>query len=435
MPGKATGKVMEDRVWERRRNGTWYRFERKRVWRDGRAVTTGKRLLGKADERGGEPRPTRPRRRPGAKGGEAAAGAVEATRTHTGMCDILEFVGRDSGIDEDLRSVADGSTADRLISLARYLVATDGQTFPGIEEWQPAHPVPHRHPITEDACGDLFREVGTDESLARGLFLARVAREEDLALVVAFDSTTIDSETQNPEARDGTGRSHTGNGTTRPLVLYSMTSRKPLAYARQPGNVPDVISQDIATRRLQAPAGKGITLVTDVGFASEASLGAIPRAGQHVPAKAEVGRGWVREQVDAHLGELSDVGNIMDCDVPAKGVTVTLAREFPFVRVCASRKKGLGAGDTDHVRRRACLHIYYDQARKEERDRAFWLEVMGVRRLVEEGTPLDGRGGRIRDRYLDVRTRGGKVTATLRKDAATKACRLNGVFALVSDRI
>ena len=446
MPGKATGQVMGDRVWERQRNGTWYCFERSRVWRDGRVVTTGKRLLGKADERGGELRPTRPKRRAAPKGGEAPTPAkddggeearkgVEATRTHTGMCDILEFVGSDSGIDEDLRSAADGPTADKLISLARYLVATDGQTFPGIEEWQLTHPVPYGHPITEDVYGDLFREVGTDESLVQGFFRARVEREDDLALLVACDSTTVDSETKNPEASDGTGKSHTGKRTVKLLVLYSMTSRRPLAYAKQPGNVPDVISVDNALKQLQALTDKKITLVTDVGYASEAGLGAILHAGQHVLTRVKVGWKWVREQVDAHLDGLGDVTNIMDCDVLTKGVTVTLTRELPFKRVYASKAKGLRAGDTDHVRRRVHLHLYYDQARKEEQDRAFWLELMDVRRLVEEGTPLDERAEGIRDRYLKVIRRGKSTKVEVRKEAASEACRLNGVFALATDNI
>ena len=432
MARPVTGKVMEDRVWVRQRNGTWYCYERKRVWRDGRTVELERHLVGKADERGGELRPTRPKRPPRAKGEERAR-EVEATRLHTGMCDILDFVGRDSGIDEDLRSATDAPTADKLISLARYLVATDGASFPGIEEWQLTHPTPYAHPITEDVYLDLLREVGTDESVAQGLFAARIAREPDLALLVAYDSTTMDSETRNPEARDGTGKSHSGRRAVKLLALYSMRTRRPLAYAKQPGNVPDVISEEVAIKQLRALGARKVALVTDVGFASEANIGELLHSDSHFLTKVKTGWRWVREQIGPHMDDLRDVTSIMACDVLTKGVTVALTREFPFTRVYGSKAKGLAAGDTDHVRRRVYLHIYYDQARKEAEDRAFWKELMEVKGLVEAGEPLDAEGERVRDAYLDVKVRGKRVTAEVRKEAASAACRYNGVFALVSD--
>ena len=427
-----TGKVMEDRVWVRQRNGTWYCYERRRVWRDGKTVELSRTLLGKADERGGELRPTRPKRPP-RKERERAGSGVEATRRHVGMCEILDFIGRDSGIDEDLRSVTDRPTADKLLSLARYLVGTDGCTFPGIEEWQLTHPTPYAHPITEGVYLDLFREVGRDETLIQGFFKARVDRETDDVLLVAYDSTTVDSETRNPEARDGMSKSHTGRRAVKLLVLYSMLRRSPLAYAKQPGNVPDVISQDNAIKQLKALTDKKIVFVTDVGFASEANLGAILHSGNHVLTKAEVGWKWVREQVDAHLAELTDITNLLPCDFVTKGVTVTLTRDFPFKRVHGSRKRGLKAGDTDHVRRRVHLHIYYDPRRKDELDAAFMAELTRVKTLVEKGEPLNDASARMRDLYLRVKRRGRRTTVEIRKDEVIAANSLNGVFALVSD--
>jgi hypothetical protein len=141
MPRKATGKVMVDKIWVEQKNGTWYCYERRRVWEDGQTKTIGKRLIGKSDERGGELRPTRPKRPPKPEGeGVGEAPEVTASREHTGMCDILEFIGSDSGIDEDLLAVTDEATAKKLISVSRFLVGTDGATLPSIEEWQNTHP-------------------------------------------------------------------------------------------------------------------------------------------------------------------------------------------------------------------------------------------------------------------------------------------------------
>ena len=433
MARPVTGKVMEDRLWVRQANGTWYCYERRRVWEDGKARTVSKKLVGKADERGGPLRPTRPKRKPAQRGEGAQAPAVEATRTHTGMCDILAFIGSESGIDEDLRSVADGPTADKLISLARYLVATDGDSLPGIEEWQLTHPVPYKHPITEDACGDLLGEVGRDESLMQGFFAARIAREGDGPLYVALDSTTVDSETRNPEARDGTGKNHNGKRTTRVLTLYSMGSRKPLAYAKRPGNVPDSLSIENAVEQLKVLTDKDIAVVTDGGLASEPNLGAILRSKFHSLTRVKLSLKWVKAEIDSRLERLREVNRIMPSNRGTKGLTVTPAREFPYKRVYGSKGKGPEAGDTDHLGRRVYLHIYYDSARRDREEQEFLDDVWDVKEKIEKGVPLDRHAETVRDRYLNVRRRGERAAITVREDKTTEACRYFGMFALVSD--
>lgn len=48
------------------------------------------------------------------------------------MMDIIEHIGSVSSIDEALYSFTDTGTAQKIISLARYLLATNGQSLPGI---------------------------------------------------------------------------------------------------------------------------------------------------------------------------------------------------------------------------------------------------------------------------------------------------------------
>ncbi len=66
--------------------------------------------------------PTRPKKR---KGDRIVAGAG---RRHTGLTDILEWVGKASGIDQDvLSSFSDGDAA-KVLSVARYWIALDSLT-------------------------------------------------------------------------------------------------------------------------------------------------------------------------------------------------------------------------------------------------------------------------------------------------------------------
>ena len=436
MPRKATGKVMEDRVWARQKNGTWYCYARKRIWRDGKTVELEKKLIGKADERGGELRPTRAKRKPGADRTDAldAGPAVAATPADAGidMCDLLEFVGSASGIDYDLSAVTDAPTADRLASLARYLAATDGAEPYGIEEWQLTHPVPCRRAFTADDCAALLREVGTDEFLVQGFFAARIAREEDPRTLVAYDAT----DTRAEGLPDKTYADHVAAPGSGPLVLFSLSSKRPLAYAHRPEHVPDAISWDQALARFEALGAKDVTLAP--GRIPEDALGAILRTGRHVLVEASVEWAWVREQVEAYLHDLRSSGNVLDFDVLTRAVTLSLSLDLSRLGSAgapADEGTGAAAGRTGRLERQAYLHVYFDQVLKEEQDREFWLELKDVEALVSAGVPLDGHAAGLRDAFLDVRGRGRRVTVTWRKDAVSEACRLNGVFALVSDSL
>ena len=180
--------------------------------------------------------PTRPKKRKGERS------VISAVRQHTGLTDILEWVGEASGIDNDVQfSFAKGDAA-KILSVARYWIGTSGNTLPRLESWQIMHPLPYQEPISEDVYGNLFRDIGRNEDSVQRYFSSRAGRLEKLP-VLAFDSTTISTYSENQsEARQGFNKDGDGLNTIKLLTLYSVKGREPPAFAKQPGNVPDVIS-------------------------------------------------------------------------------------------------------------------------------------------------------------------------------------------------
>ncbi len=144
---------------------------------------------------------------------------------HVGMMDIIQHIGSVSGIDDAVYVSTDTATAQKIISLARYLLATNGQTLPGIQTWQFNHPLPYARGISEDVYHDLFVNIGFDESLQQNFFRERCSMlgEHD---AIAYDSSTIStySERQN-EARYGYNKAEDGLRTITLLTLYSIESR------------------------------------------------------------------------------------------------------------------------------------------------------------------------------------------------------------------
>ena len=71
--------------------------------------------------------------------------------------------------------------------------------------------------------------------------------------LLAYDSTTFSTYSgQIPEARYGFNKAHDGMATVKLLALYCAETRQPVAFAKQPGNQPDVITIGNTLKQLSA---------------------------------------------------------------------------------------------------------------------------------------------------------------------------------------
>ena len=184
---------------QKQKNGDVYILERMTRYDQAtkRTVTVGQRLIGKIVAGTTEIVPTRAKRPNGfAKG--------SASRRHTGLTDILEHIGSDSGIDADVRAAfPDGGAADKMLTIARYWLATGGQTLPRLATWQAMHPTPYAYTMSEDVVSDLFKDIGMNEDGIQRYFQARAKRLGD-SPTIAYDSTTVSTYSGNQhEARQG----------------------------------------------------------------------------------------------------------------------------------------------------------------------------------------------------------------------------------------
>ena len=93
-----TGKTHVGERREKRPNGDIYVYERITAYdeKTRRTCTVSQKLKGKIKSGTQEIVSTRPKKRKGKRG------LVDATRQHTGLTDILEWVGKVSGIDNDV---------------------------------------------------------------------------------------------------------------------------------------------------------------------------------------------------------------------------------------------------------------------------------------------------------------------------------------------
>lgn len=182
------------------------------------------------------------------------------------------MVGKHSGLDAAVRAAyPDGGIADKILSIARYLVATGGDTIHNIDVWQYDHDLPYEFGMSEDVCYDLFESLGYDSTGEQRLFERLSAIGGPDQQVMAFDSTTVSTYADGlkPMARQGYNKDGDGLDTFKLLSFFSLTNQLPVMMDLQPGNILDVVSVLNAIKRLKTYGlMKKPELVLDNGFFS-----------------------------------------------------------------------------------------------------------------------------------------------------------------------
>ena len=166
MPAKPSGEIKTKIIHQPQKNGDIYVLERKTIYDPDKKYNKvlSSKLIGKIPKGEKDPVPTRSKKGKATKS-DRKTEIVSAKCMQVGMKDIIDHIGKVSGIDDAVYSSTDIDTAQKIISLARYLLATNGQSLPGIQNWQFNHPLPYEDGISEDVYHNLFVQVGMDESL------------------------------------------------------------------------------------------------------------------------------------------------------------------------------------------------------------------------------------------------------------------------------
>lgn len=161
-----------------------------------------------------------------------------------------------------------------MISLDRYLLATNGQSLAGIQTWQFSNPLPYKEGLSENVYHDLFEQIERDESLQQNFFINRAAGIKDkavLLLMIQLPSQHI----QTIFLMYDIGLIKLlidGLPTIKVLTLYSIETRQPIAFTKRPGNLPDVVTIESALKQLAILGLVNSEIVTDNGYYYEQNL-------------------------------------------------------------------------------------------------------------------------------------------------------------------
>jgi len=449
MSKKASGEVKTRIIHNQQKNGDIYVLERKTLYdpekKYNKVLST--KLLSKIPKGTEIPVPTRPKRNKKSNYHQnipnsalqnvvSTGDKVLASRKRIGMMNIIDHIGKVSGIDDALYASTDVGTAQKIISLARYLLATDGQSLPGIATWQYNHPLPYREGLSEEVYHRLFKEVGLDESLQQSFFKSRCDVLKGGA-GIAYDSTTISTYSENQlEARYGFNKASDGLKTVKYLALYSLENRQPIAFTKQSGDLPDVLTIGNALSQLLALGVSGAEIITDNGYYSEQNISEMYQAHFDFITLAKTGLKWIKSEIDAHYNDMDKLSSVCPYDPTTHGITVILMRDFIKVRKYANKKSRAEQGDEEIFSRRVYLHIFFNATRKVDEDQSFERDLLSLKKKLEEGTSIDDLNDAARKKvkkYFIIRTWGKKTVINFNEKACAQAKKYHGCFTLVSN--
>lgn len=417
---------------ETRKDGTKYIYERTTIYdpQTKKIKVLGCKLIGKILKGSNEIIKTRPKKSAAPK----PVAPVKVARSHVGASEILDFVGKQSGIDTCILRSLPQAEALKAISLARYLAACDRKTLPGIETWQLNHQIPYLEPLTERVYGTLFEQLGRNESWIQNYF-RHIASTLEKEPALALDSTTFSTYSTNlKEARYGFNKDADGLPTIKFVTLYSVKNRLPIAYCKQPGNIPDVISIQTALKQLSVLGVTKPLIVTDNGYYSMGNMVEFLDSNMKFLTLASRSATWLRDIVEEALAELDNLDNICPYDTQVKGKTVSKMQEFSRLRhrSTASAK----AGETQKFSRRIYVHILRNSEIQTCKTRALEEELTALRSTVLSGEELSESAAKKVEKYLILsrQGRGGKLTVKFNQEAFNETAKFFGLFVLVSNK-
>lgn len=438
MPSKPSGEIKVRTIKSKQKNGDIYILERRTIYdtekKYNKVLST--KLISKIPKGSELPVHTRPKKE-SRKSVPEKAKDLSAVRKHIGMMDIIDHIGNISGIDAAIYTAADKGTAQKILSIARYLLATNGQSLPGIQTWQYNHPLPYEDGISEDIYHNLFVKIGRDETLQQSFFASRL-KNIDEKDAIAYDSTTISTYSNKQiEARYGYNKAGDGLKSIKLLTLYSIDKRQPIAFTKQSGNLADVVTIANAVKQLSALGVKTTEIVTDNGYYSEQNLSELFQAGFDFITLVKTNLKWVKPEIDKHIEEFKGISSVCPFDTNIHGISVKLTHDFKKVRKYANCKKGIQKGDTETFCRRIYLNIYFNAARQAEDKAAFEQDLLELKQLIEAGTAIEELSERAQhkvSKYLLIKKYAGKLHISFNNKACEEAYKYHGYFALVSNK-
>lgn len=346
-----------------KRSGITYVYESNSYWdKEKQQPRSHRTLIGKIDKVSGEMIPT------DGRGKKRIANAFEmktkpkqgpvpiviTERHFYGATYLLDQIGKDTGVTEDLKSCFP-EDYKKILSIAYFLILEDDNPLSRFSKWNRLHHHPYGKDIPSQRSSELFQSI-TEESKMRFFRLQGKRRIEKEYW--AYDTTSISSYSEHlKQVKYGKNKDDEPLAQINIALLFGEASGLPFYFRKIAGNIPDVKTINELIRELDVLGYSNIKLVMDRGFYSAKNINGLYK--EHY--KFVVGASTSLSYAKAYIKELGDsmqsytrYNEQYEIYVASKTISWDYTQERPY------------KGDTITGDKRMYLHLFYNPEKAAE---------------------------------------------------------------------
>lgn len=370
--------------------------------------------------------------------------STTASRRNTGAAEILDWAVSQSKLSEALYKAYDKTTAEKILSVAYFMVQT-GDTTKKIDDWMLMHDVPYREGLSADSCYDLFEQLGHDESGMQTLFRV-LGNLTEKGPVLAFDSTTVSTYSESglkETVRQGYNKAGDGLDTFKLLSFFSLNNELPISFEIQPGNLPDISSVINSLTRIESYGLKKPTLIADNGFFSRANVCEFCRSHIGFIMRATLDDKWIYKNLDEIIDSnkslsLRDSLDDIKCSNSSfssiSGTTLSKMTKFSWKREKSHGEKK--SGEIESKEFRIYYHYYKNENKASLEITTFKNTLCRLKDNLEDINYIPNeQEQKLIDKFMSVKiVKGNKRSVTFLSKECEEEMRDFGIFVLISNR-
>ena len=290
------------------------------------------------------------------------------------------------------------------------------------EKWSSIHKHPFGSDIPSPRSSELFMGI-TEDAVQRFFRLQGRRRMEDEHW--AYDTTSFSSFSETlKQVQYGHNKEDDRLPQFNLALVFGQRSGLPFYYRKLAGNIPDVKTVKTLLSDFEALGLRKVKLVMDKGFFSIDNINGLMKERLKFLISVKTSLSLVRKELDRVYDDFRTFEHYNE-DYQLYSTTVTAdwaySQERPY------------KGDTLEGKRRVYIHLYYNIDRAAEDQKNFDRRLMGLKQELLSGRRVAEHEGQYKKYFLvkEMPVRGVRVSVV--EDAATKAKRYYGFFALLSN--
>ena len=363
---------------------------------------------------------------PGAEHEKASAAPkslTECKRLFYGGTYLLDQIALQSGIKADLKTVFGSEDSSKILSLAYYLIVTEGRAMYRFPSWSRDYWSPYNGTITSQRISEFLQNITEGP---KNHYLKRQAERHSGANFCAYDTTSISTYSENLElAKWGNNKEGDELKQVNLAVLCDESTMMPVTYRTLAGNTADAKTLINLVKDIDFLAIRKLRVTGDRAFLSRKNINYLMRYRHEFIIGAKLDLGLV-----SHY--LEQARNVLPLRSTYNAELKTHMKRY--VGEWDYEEEHPRLGKTFKEKREINVFLYFDEQKRSEDMAKFNSKLDMYETELRQGQRVKAHESEYR-KYFTVTMKSNGIDVLPIDEAVLEATKNFGYFALVSDSV